>query len=701
MALPISAGEIFDVVKFASDLWYSCKAAKGEFEQIGQEVLFMRTTIEMVHIDCEDPQSIINLVDNKEKTVRKQLRVLIGNCQRALKAVEKLLKHYERMSALERMKWAFSGHAEVSSLESNLSSFATQLDSYVQKLEVKGQGLINKNVGLVNKDVKAVIGRLGRLEDLIEKYNGDENAAVKEILHERQSYSASQRHRTRSATVMMDYAKEVSKTKEEKQRPKTPDPPRGRPKDQGSSTLDIPKLEKRTVSADTKPTVSAKNLTPHTTGPDYTLECWLIQRKSGHALFVTFELSEKESQSRGQWKLRQMARQFNSSCEHDKLDGNHDLVQWVLKDRKKKEHNPRFTWHPHAAKIEQKGEVLLGMGVEEQAMVIIKRQLTPEAQKIADDKAAAKAKEIAKKAKAKEDAAKKKAAEAALKKEKSMQAARIKELEEAMRVLKMRRLDKDTGKSAEKAGSSDKPEKDQAKQKTQPKHTKKELKDPISDVQAKIKDALDNVKKPNSGNSHSSDKDAKGDSSKNKAIDKNAKSKAPQAGEPDKKSPPKAKNSDSIQDEANGAGTSKSKKTEKTKAEESDEKSHQKAKKPDSLQDKANDAATSKSKKTAKTKAEGSNKKLEQKANKPDTTEDGANDVTTSKSKTTEKTADIQMLLNENAKLKAALKAKGLQEALEEAADTVQTDSPKSKGSKERPKETDQAKAKKQDDSDK
>ena len=660
MALPISAGEIFDVAKFAFDLWQSCKAAKGEFEQIGQEVLFMRTTIEMVHIDCEDPQSIINLVDNKEKTVRKQLRVLIGNCQRALKAVEQLLKRYERMSVLERMKWAFSGHAEVSSLESNLSSFATQLDSYVQKLEVKGQGLINKNVGLVNKDVKAVIGRLGRLEDLIEKYNGDEKAAVKEILQERQGCSASQSHRMKSETVMMDYAKEVSKPKEEKQRPKTPDPPRGRPKDQGS-TLDIPKPEKRTVSADTSSTVGAKKLSPHTKKPNFTLECWLIQRRSAHALFVTFELSEKESQSRGQWKLRQMATQFNSSREHDKLDAKHDLVQWVMKDRKKKEENPRFTWYPYAAKIEQKDEVLLGMGVEEQAMVIIKRQLTPEAQKIADDKAAAKAKETEKKAKAKKDAAKKKAAEAALKKEKSMQAARIKELEELNRLLKMQKLEKDTAQSANEAENVDIPGKDQKKEKTQPEHTKRKSKDAISDKDEKIKGhALDDPKKPKSGKSHSSERDAKGDGLKNNTNDEAAKSKAIKAGQSDKKSLPKAKKTDSTQNEVEDVAVSKSKKTEKTKAVESDKKPLQKMKKTDSTQDEADDTATSKSKRT-------------------------------------EKTADIQSLLNENAKLKAALKAAGFQESLEEEPGTAHTGSPKPKDSKERHEKTDQPKVKKQD----
>ena len=435
MALPISASEIFAVAKFAYDLWQSCKAAKGEFEQIGQEVLFMRTSVEMVHIDCEDPESIINLVDNKERTVRKQLGVHIGNCERALKAVEQLLKRYERMSIFERMAWTFSGRSEVSSLQSNLSSFATQLDSYVQKLEVKGQGLINKNVSLVNRNVTAIIGRLGRLEDLIEKYNGDEKAAVSEMLQERQKCGASQRGRMRSQTVMMDYAKEMCQPKEGKQRPKTPDPPRGRPKDH-SSSLGVPQRKKRAVSTEISSTAQtggrAKTISPkpnRAKKPNFTLECWLIQRKSAQALFVTFELSEKESQSRGQWKLREMARQFNSSCETDKLNGSHDLVQWVLKDRKKKEESPKFTWYPHAAKIERKGKVLLGMGVEEQAMVIIKRQLTLEAQKVADEKAATKAKEAAKKTKANKQAAKKKAEEAALKKEKREQAAKIKDLE--------------------------------------------------------------------------------------------------------------------------------------------------------------------------------------------------------------------------------------------------------------------------------
>ena len=36
MALPISASEIYQVGKFAYDLWNACKAAQGEFDQLGK-----------------------------------------------------------------------------------------------------------------------------------------------------------------------------------------------------------------------------------------------------------------------------------------------------------------------------------------------------------------------------------------------------------------------------------------------------------------------------------------------------------------------------------------------------------------------------------------------------------------------------------------------------------------------------------------
>ena len=125
----------------------------------------------------------------------------------------------------------------------------------------------------------------------------------------------------------------------------------------------------------------------------------------------------------------------------DKIKDNHALVEWVLKDRRREENDSDFTWYAFAGKLERKGEVLLGMGIEEQAMVIIQRRLTPAAQKMANDKAAAKAKVAAKKDKAKKEAEKRKATEEALKKVKKEQSGKIKALEKENAKLKVR-LDK-------------------------------------------------------------------------------------------------------------------------------------------------------------------------------------------------------------------------------------------------------------------
>ena len=343
----------------------------------------MRTVVEIVHIECQDPDSIINLVDNKkpERLIRKRLGIYIRNCNEALKAVDALLKKYERMGTKDKVIWALKGKSEVTVLEADLSSFASQLDSYVEKITLKGVGLVNENV----------VSGIGRLEDLLEKYIGNETQAVTQVMGERQKSGASKRETKRLQKLMEDYAQEMSQFAnnaggegEGSVRPRTPDPPRNR--NNKNDHLGVPKPERaRRSSADAARTPQ-KHKSPGRRPsqgkpgkPNYTLECWLVQNKSAQALFVTFELSEKESQCRGQWKLREMSKQFNGS--KDKLAGNHDLVKWVVKDRNKKEADDKFKWYPHAAKIERKGDLLAGLGVKEQAMVIIKRQPAAKAKK--------------------------------------------------------------------------------------------------------------------------------------------------------------------------------------------------------------------------------------------------------------------------------------------------------------------------------
>lgn len=94
-----------------------------------------------------------------------------------------------------------------------------------------------------------------------------------------------------------------------------------------------------------------------------------------------------------------MAHQCRSS-KKSKLEDDNDLVNWVLKDRNKDEENSDFTWRPYAAKLEPRGSLVLNLGVEEQAMVIIKRHLTVEAQRKANESSeAAKKKAVANKSK--------------------------------------------------------------------------------------------------------------------------------------------------------------------------------------------------------------------------------------------------------------------------------------------------------------
>lgn len=627
MALPISAGEIFGVAKFAYDLWKSCKEFEGEFEQVGKELFALRTVVELVHIECQDPNSIINLVDNKEQTVRKQLGVYVGNCKQALKSVESLLKRYKAMNLWDRMAWSLSGHAEVSSLESNLSSFATQLDSYVQKLELKGLGLVNKNVILADKNISL---RIGRLEELLEKHDGDGKAAVTDLMQERQKSGASQKDRTRSQNVMFDYVKEVCQGNNKKQRPQTPDPPQGRPNANGSR-LGVPKEGKRALSTGgtSQSNGHATKIPPRPTkpkNPSFTLECWLIQKKSAQALFVTLELSEKEKQCRGQWKLRDMARQFNGSCKSDKLDGNHNLVKWVLEDRKKKEEDINYTWYPHAAKIERKGnDVLLGMGVEEQAMVIIKRQMTPSAQKIADEKTAAKAEKAAKKDNAEKAAANQKAVEAALKKEKKEQAAKIKALEKENAKLKTLKHGKANANASGGAAGSDENAKQPNQDKSELDSTKKGSKESASKLDEKNSKANGKAKEAKSAEDRSSKEHLR--SGPNKKQGKEA---VVSTGE-----------------ESNPSTAITGAKATESRPAKKDNKKHNK---PDIKSQDLIDGSSPKQRKGHKPA-----KKDKQKDNKPDTKAQELIDGSAPKQRKGHENTEIQNLMEENARLKAAL----------------------------------------------
>ena len=388
MALPIAPDQIIAVAKFAYDLWKSCKAAKGEYEQVGKEVYAMRTVIELVHLECKNPKSIINLADNKEKTIRQQLGIHIRNCKQALLEVDASLKRYSKMNLIDKAAWALWGRSEVTDLESNLSSFATQLDNFVNGLALKG-------IGMVNEKISRLRSGIGRIEEALERNQGNHDAAVKEVMKTVRRSGVSADEAKKYETIYQDYAEETCNSSKSPptHRAQTPDPPRGR--DQESNLLDVPKSVHRSRSTKSengrqtsiiKPPKAASKGWSQGKKPKYSLECWLIQIKTTEAFFMSFHLSEKKKQVRGQWKLEEMAKQFRSLSQTSKLTGHHDLVRWVVDDRKKHEKDSKYEWHSYAGKIERKNSIYLGLGVEEQAMVIIKRQMTPEAQKKVNEK---------------------------------------------------------------------------------------------------------------------------------------------------------------------------------------------------------------------------------------------------------------------------------------------------------------------------
>lgn len=407
MALPISVGEMIDLAKFAYTLWTSCRAAKGQFEQIGKEVFAMRTVINLVSANCQDPY-IVKIAGGKESSIWQNLRVHVRNCKRALSDVHVLLRRYEKMSLLDRVAWAIRGGSEVADLESNLSSFATQLDSFILNLTLRGVGML----GAQASRLQSSLGRLGRIEEELEKNNGDDAAAVKNCMRDVKNSGISHNTASHYTKIFNDYAQEVrrSETSPDIQRSPTPDPPQER-----NHRLSVPNSAHRSRSAGASNHGNGHktNRSPFYNPTDpkrrkYFLECWLIQIKSADAIFLTFKRDIKEKQVRGQWKLEQMAKQFQSSSHISRLANDHDLVSWVLDDRKKAEQDHNYTWHPYTAKIERKSSIFLGLGIEEQAMVIIKRQMTREAQRRADEEARIEAEKLA--------ASKKKRAEEAAKK---------------------------------------------------------------------------------------------------------------------------------------------------------------------------------------------------------------------------------------------------------------------------------------------
>ena len=99
------------------------------------------------------------------------------------------------------------------------------------------------------------------------------------------------------------------------------------------------------------------------------LECWTVLKVNAQG--TTKFQGDKDT--RGQWKLKEMAQDTKKS-ETSLVLKNDDRVQWILKSSREKEKDKSFEWRFVAARLQRCHETLIGVEVEEQVMVIIKRR---------------------------------------------------------------------------------------------------------------------------------------------------------------------------------------------------------------------------------------------------------------------------------------------------------------------------------------
>ncbi len=460
VALPVSPESLYNIASFAYDVWQLCRAAKGQFDKIGREAFALKCAAELVAIEIENKQLPVNALDEdaRTRTYYRQLGIHIGNCQQALQTAQNFVRKHEKTAAWQQLRWGRGGKENIDIVVADLASFATQLDSFVGALNLKSIG--------------KMLGRIGRVEQLLDRNGGNESEAVDDVVTDLVDLGMPAQAFEKYKTVLASYAQELNQQARECTSPtkkKKTDPLRDRKKSDSPmiAAANI-RLKERSQSADTihstttMRTIRSQSATPSTktlltttttattstsTTSQPILECYLIQIKSNNFAFLTWQKSGKELQPRGQPQLEEMAKTFRAataaaatSAKSSKAPTDeYDLVGWVVEDRQKSEPDPQtYEWRPYASRIERKAETssstitsganstpLLDQGIEEQALVIVERGLTASAaSSAASASKAAQAALEADRKRAKADAAEqKKQAKLALARRKSEDAA--------------------------------------------------------------------------------------------------------------------------------------------------------------------------------------------------------------------------------------------------------------------------------------
>lgn len=395
-AVPISPRSLYNVSQFAHEIWQSCRTAKHPFDTIGREVSAMRTAVELVALELEDPALPVNQLDEDAETRMHyaQLAIHVGNCQQALQAAHDCLRRHEKMAAWQQLRWGWSSKEDVDGLIADLVSFATQLDSFVGALNVRAVG--------------NMLGRIGRIEQLLDQTERDELAAVETIMADLANTGMPSQNVERFRVAVTGYAQEACKvfTVSQNSGKKTKvEHSQERKLSEAALTATRPRFLERAERSNSSDTVTSAadtllersrsanpsgelNSSSHNSSNLLPLlECWLIQIRTGNSTALARQKSDKEPQLRGQFQLHSMARQFRAwQASSKRVTDEYNLIGWVADDRQQAEPDPAtYIWRPYAFKLEHRScpRLLLDGGVEQQAMVIVSRALTASAHQTA------------------------------------------------------------------------------------------------------------------------------------------------------------------------------------------------------------------------------------------------------------------------------------------------------------------------------
>jgi len=97
------------------------RATRSDLDGVSRELASLNTVLELLSEDAKD-------IDNFPLTLRKQITLILGNCELALVDIQCLLSKYDKPGFYTESKWALSGAQDVTKLRVNLESHKSALE---------------------------------------------------------------------------------------------------------------------------------------------------------------------------------------------------------------------------------------------------------------------------------------------------------------------------------------------------------------------------------------------------------------------------------------------------------------------------------------------------------------------------------------------------------------------------------------------